>query len=267
MSDKTTQLSLQQYLEWNENKGVNPKTKRKIIINGPVYNKIKEGWDKLQKDSDFTKQECLQWLQNKSINPKTNKKIKKDGLIYETILSKCEIFEVDEKEEKEDFKYDEKEAITILCKNQKCMMKGCPWEGKYGLNSETIPLKLKKILLFLIPYLKKSRCCCFCFSHLVLFLTFVGYKTTESYCVPRDIKELNKVQNTINELEIAGKNIDVTYKQNIIKEINKEMYKKGSSIVNTGIHSLYNVFYAIKQQDSYTSIINGLNDALSIFSC
>lgn len=40
----STNLTYEQYLRWEANPTVNPKTGRSIEVDGPTYNKIKEGY-------------------------------------------------------------------------------------------------------------------------------------------------------------------------------------------------------------------------------
>ena len=53
-------ISKEQLIEWNNNKAINPVSKRKIKINGPMYKKIKELYDKsivTKKKTKFTNYE------------------------------------------------------------------------------------------------------------------------------------------------------------------------------------------------------------------
>src|SRR3989338_8209880 len=89
--------------QWLKNKSINPKTNKKISVDGRIYKKIQVNCStspsstsyspkkkqketkEIKQDEGFTKKECQQWLKNKSVNPKTNRKISEDGKIYKKI--------------------------------------------------------------------------------------------------------------------------------------------------------------------------------------
>src|SRR3989338_3953499 len=92
--------------QWLKNKSINPKTNKKISVDGRIYKKIQVNCStspsstsyspkkkqketkEIKQDEGFTKKECQQWLKNKSVNPKTNRKISEDGKIYKKIERK-----------------------------------------------------------------------------------------------------------------------------------------------------------------------------------
>ncbi|MDD4930664.1 MAG: hypothetical protein PHG66_00725 [Candidatus Colwellbacteria bacterium] len=305
MSSLTTKLSLQQYLLWNQNKDVNPKTGRKIKIDGPVYQEIEAGWKKLQESNDFTKSECLDWLDNKLVNPKTRKKIKEGGFVYEMIRNKCELYDVSksdnkfyddiidgsrgsgcsgsdsesvsesdsesEMEERKESKpscVKSKQPLSLVCKGEMCMMKGCVWNGKYGVNFTLFPKWFIKSISLFFPYLNTQRCCCFCFGHLILFLSFIGNKSATS-CIPKEMKELTKVQMTIDRLESVEGSISENAKKVFIKEANTEMTKGVTNAVfKKGLPVLNTMMKMIKENGPglFNSITSGLSTAVNIFS-
>ena len=93
--------------QWLKNKSINPKTNKKISVDGRIYKKIQVNCStspsstsyspkkkqketkEIKQDEGFTKKECQQWLKNKSVNPKTNRKISEDGKIYKKIEKQC----------------------------------------------------------------------------------------------------------------------------------------------------------------------------------
>lgn len=310
MSSITTRLSLQQYLLWNQNKGVNPKTGKKIKIDGPVYKEIEAGWNKLQASNNFTKSECIEWLDNKLVNPKTQKKIKKGGFVYEMIRNKCELYDVSkssnkfyddiidgssgsecsgESERSEESSSEESDSddgeerkvskpscaskkkpslpLSFACHGEMCMMKGCAWDGKYGVNFTLFPKWFIKSISMFFPYLNTQRCCCFCFGHLMLFLSFIGNKAAVS-CVPREMKELTKVQVTIDRLESVEGNISENAKKVFIKEANIEMTKGVTTVFKKGLPVLNTMMNMIKENGPglFNSITNGLSNAVNIFT-
>lgn len=298
MASPTTRLSLQQYILWNEKKDVNPKTGKKIKINGPTYTMIEDGWKKLQKSNNFTKSECIQWLDNKLVNPKSGKKIKEGGFVYEMIRNKCELYEVDKSSSDKFFEHvvdgasdysndsssdsdisddeplyiEKKEKkskpLSFICNGEMCMMKGCVWNGKYGINFTLFPKWFIKSISLFFPYLNTKRCCCFCFGHLILFLSFIGFKTAAS-CTPRDIKDLSKVQMTIDKLESVEAEIDENIKKVFIREANIELTKGATTVFKRGLPVLNTMMKTIKENGAglFNSISEGLIGAVKIFVC
>lgn len=290
----TSKLSLQQYILWNNNRKFNPKTGRKIKINGPVYVEIESGWNKLQENSNFSIQECKEWLSNKLVNPKTGKSITEEGFVYETIRNKCELLDIDKSNklynhiveslsESDDepsisnnelepilpkLKSDKKLPLSITCRDQKCMMKGCVWNGSYGINFSSFPKWFVKSISMFFPYLNPKRCCCFCFGHMILFLSFIGSKNTSS-CIPNNIKELSKVQLTIDKLESVDGTINDKTKGIFITEANIELTKKVSSVFKNGLPVLNSMMKVIKENSvgMFSSISEGLSNAVNIFTC
>lgn len=278
-------LSLQQYLLWNQNKLINPKTNREIKEDGPTYQKIKEGWEKLQRDNDFTENECLEWIKNKTLNPKTKRTIKKGQLKYETIRNKCEIYD-DEIEGKEfllNIVNDKKDCgnkkspqcnsisknpLSLICHGETCMMKGCPWDGKYGINFSLFPKVFIIGIKLFFPYLNTERCCCFCFGHLVVFMSFVGHKTATS-CLPKSVKDIMKTQTTIDRLQAIESDVDKFVNKVFINEANVQLTKYTVSTFKDGLPVLNDLLYEIKENTStvFSSIISGLSDAIETFTC
>ena len=100
VSEKWTKKECNQ---WLKNKSINPKTNKKISVDGRIYKKIqlnccsspttvsspKKKQKEIKQDEGFSKKECQQWLKNKSVNPKTNRKISEDGKIYKKIEKQC----------------------------------------------------------------------------------------------------------------------------------------------------------------------------------
>ena len=297
----TSRLSLQQYLLWNTNREFNPKTGRKIKINGPIYLEIESGWNKLQENSNFSIQECKEWLSNKLVNPKTGKRITEGGFVYETIRNKCELLDIDKSNKlynsivESDSSYSDssdnddapsisdnelepieeskisspkKLPLSITCRDQKCMMKGCAWNGSYGINFSSFPkLFIKSISLF-FPHLNPRRCCCFCFGHMILFLSFIGTKSASS-CIPKNVKELSKIQLTIDKLESVEGTLNDKTKKIFITEANIEMTKGISSVFKKGLPVLKSMMKVIKENSSgmFSSISEGLSNAVNIFTC
>jgi len=301
MASLTTRLSLQQYILWNENRTINPKTGKKIKPGGPTYNEIEEGWNKLQASNKFTRNECIKWVTDKTVNPKTNKPIKEGGFTYEMIRNKCEVYDIDTKETGKFYnsiidgsnsgsscgssssgsgsdsdgddnplsvKTQVKTPLSLVCFGEKCMMKGCPWNGSYGINFSLFPKMFIKAVSFMFPYLNPKRCCCFCFGHMILFLSFVGSKTTAS-CIPRDVKELTKVQTTIDKLESVEGSLSDNVKKIFIREANIELSKSASSVFKKGLPVLNTLMYQIQENSSsiFRSISNGLSSAVEMFMC
>jgi len=309
MSSLTTKLSLQQYLLWNQNKDINPKTGKKIKKDGPVYREIEAGWNKLQSSNNFTKSECIEWIDNKLVNPKTQKKITKGGFVYEMIRNKCELYDIDKSgkfykdiidyssnesdesdndmcvvSESDNDESDEEECkenkkpikciskkqalpLSFVCHGEMCMMKGCAWNGKYGVNFTLFPKWFIKSISLFFPYLNTQRCCCFCFGHLILFLSFVGNKAATS-CAPRDVKDITKVQITIDKLESIEGNISDNAKKVFIQEANNEIKKGVTTVFKRGLPVLNTMLKVIKENGTgiFDSISNGLSSAIDIFS-
>jgi len=321
MSSRSKKYSLQDYLRWNENKNINPKTGREIKINGPTYNLIQEGWTKLQKDTDYTPQECNQWIGNKSINPRTKKNIKHHGNVYETLRTKCEAYsrpnniyehimhepsvnyndinyrhELNREVDIESRLIDDLNAVNIsseqedeiigdnrsdvrrfelsklpftklTCREVTCMMLGCPWSGRFGINFTVLPKPFIKGIKYFFPDLSPDRCCCMCGSHMILFMTFLGSKAATK-CISKDIKELNKVQDVINKLE-TNPHITETMKNTLIKEGNIAFSKQTDQLFQLGVPYLKHIFNAVKESGPgyYQNIVTGMTNAINIFTC
>jgi hypothetical protein len=268
-SNKSTRLSYQQYLQWNEDRTINPKTGRKIKENGIVYNKILAGWNKFQ--VKYSEDECKAWNSKKGINPKTNRFVKKGNPIYDYIESQCEVYdktknidkylEMIEKEREEceiDEKSDKKkksclrDPLTILCRGEKCMVKSCPWDGKFGINFSVFPKAFVKVISLLFPYLDfEKRCCCFCFGHLLFMLSFVGVRISTSACSSPDVKEIGKIQSTIDKIETSG--VDATLKKLFVAESVKQLQSKST------LKSFSIVFKYMK-----SSVVDGLKSGVEM---
>jgi hypothetical protein len=82
--------------KFKENSSRNPKTNRKIKINGPTYKKLNKQCEKILKgevvveDRRDTNYYCDKWKKNPGINPKTNRKIKIKGPTYKKLKKECD---------------------------------------------------------------------------------------------------------------------------------------------------------------------------------
>jgi hypothetical protein len=263
--DISSKLSLQQYLSWKENKLEenividpdtkkryirNPKSEKYVLEDGPTYRKIEDRWNKLVADSTFTKDECKQWLDNREINPKSNRKIKEGGLTYETIRSKCEYFDLNENKnienkinerinddmDVEEIPLDEaKDPISLICKGEKCMMKGCVWDGKYGINFEALPLTYVKGIQVYFPLLSNTRCCCFCFGHMVLMVGTISTTTITNMCYEKDVKNLMKTQDTVNKIETMEYKLKKEAEKEFIKQFNRDIINAKKAFKKKGV--------------------------------
>ena len=71
--------------EWLQQPSINPKTKRRIKIGGPVYKQLEK---ECEEDSSPLNP-CEEWLQRPSINPKTKRSIKIGGPVYKRLEKEC----------------------------------------------------------------------------------------------------------------------------------------------------------------------------------
>ena len=63
-------MDLNKCKHWKSNKNINPFTKRKIKIGGPVYKKIEKICTINDNDNDNdNEKKCNEWILNKNINP------------------------------------------------------------------------------------------------------------------------------------------------------------------------------------------------------
>lgn len=76
-------MDLNKCKDWKLNKNINPFTKRKIKIDGPVYKKIEKICN------NDTDNKCNDWILNKNINPLTKRKIKIGGPTYKYYENLC----------------------------------------------------------------------------------------------------------------------------------------------------------------------------------
>ena len=98
--------------KWKQNRSINPRTKRLIKENGPVYKKLQrkctpeELKRRPRQPPRVVSNVCEKWLQNKLVNPKTGKTIKMNGPTYKKLLQECgpvepvepiRVIEIDEK--------------------------------------------------------------------------------------------------------------------------------------------------------------------------
>jgi len=276
----TTKLNYEQYLRWNENKGINPKTGRDITIGGPVYLKIEEGWNKIQQSRDYSQYECKEWIGNRLVNPKTRKIIKDSGVTYETIRSICEKYApiedieelAEERLEKESTRRSYACKMLGFCKKgldyvsdfgcigQPCMMKECPWRGRLGLNFTILPKGITKTASLFFPFLS-DRCCCFCLGHMILFMTLI----LNSYVMvfaPKDVRDVVKIQNTVNKIN-GSVDLDKALTDSIRKEANSEIRK----VITSGkpvkwLSNLVNIIIPYANDSIYRSIAE-LQDEVS----
>ena len=83
-------MDLNKCKHWKSNKNINPFTKRKIKIGGPVYKKIEKICTINDNDNDNdNEKKCNEWILNKNINPETKRKIKIGGPIYKFYENLC----------------------------------------------------------------------------------------------------------------------------------------------------------------------------------
>ena len=75
-------------LKWKQNPTINPKSKRKIAINGPTYKRYEKEYNlymSIKSDTNdikFSKEILELWSMNKNINPLSRRRIKPSGKIY-----------------------------------------------------------------------------------------------------------------------------------------------------------------------------------------
>lgn len=302
MSSRSNILNLQQLLKWQINKTVNPKTGRTITINGPTYLKLQKQLDKMLKDSSYTPEECHKWeTASRLINPKTQKSITKNGLVYERIRNVCEPLEIinthDTDRHYDDFMDRVKEeelqlyskqslhnkiisSVISGCKNCiyktintaftyigcghniKCMVKGCPWNGRIGINIKFIPKAMRDFFLeIVIKFIHPDRCCCVCIGHLLMITFYIGSKIISSNMMSTDTKNTIILQHSVDIIESAiddSKALDKLMAIQANKELTKLLYKPvelyhglvevlmddpitNTRLLEAGLHELENV--------------------------
>jgi len=77
--------------EWRKNPSINPKTGRKIKIDGKVYNELKKKCEQSSTSRDSkSRNTCAEWKENPNINPLTGRKIKIGGSVYNKLKKQCD---------------------------------------------------------------------------------------------------------------------------------------------------------------------------------
>lgn len=290
-SKRSSNLSIDQLYEWNENREINPKTGRKIKKDGETYNRIKEQWEGLLEE--YTREECDEWTRSgEERNPKTGKKIKKGRMVHELIKTKCEIYDKKDetvlkeaekcseiKEYKGDYKGEHKgecplptpskHPLSIVCFGEKCMFRGCPWSGRYGINFTLLPKSVLKPLHHFLLYMASERCCCFCFGHFSLFILLTGYDIGMQYCMARPenvgLRDIVKSQKVIDRLNLAdATKTDKEMEKILVSEANKRIT---TTATKYGTSALGFVFSALKTSSKVLAqdLLRELGNLTSIF--
>lgn len=161
------------------------------------------------------------------------------------------------------------------------MMKSCPWDGKYGINFEALPKIYVKGIQSYFPLLSNNRCCCFCFGHMILMVGTVGVSKAVEVCVPKDVRNIMKTQDTVNKIETMEYKLKKEAEKEFIREFNKnikdtmKIIKRkgiiglGKSITkNIAIPAVKNLMSTIKSSSSiaYSYITNGFSFASKLCS-
>lgn len=83
---------------WLSDKTTNPRTGRKIIPSGNVYQTLAYYCAKhpsaVSPRGKFSMDECERWLKDKGRNPRTGRLIKKHGRIYKTLQYYCDFYRI-----------------------------------------------------------------------------------------------------------------------------------------------------------------------------
>jgi hypothetical protein len=298
---KNVNLNLQQLIRWKENPTVNPKTGKTIKINGPVYNEIQKRYDKYMEP--YSKAECDRWFTDKNINPKTGKNIKTGLVVYERVRTACEPYleqtdekrlQINENEYNENIEEQYEEdlkripfykklyskctscairlkdnIITNLgCSNTMCMVKGCPWNGSFGINLTRIPISIKIFVLkVILKFIHPDRCCCMCLGHLLMIFSFICFKIQESR-IDRLTRDSIKIQTIINKIE-SSINLDKDVSIMISSTANEQItgYLKNKLFnIKQGYYDIikYIYNYANINKEKFSEGIQLLNDQLEI---
>lgn len=297
---KSVNLNYEQLLIWKENPTINPKTGKQIKENGPTYQDIEKRYNKIMEK--YTEEECKKWITNKTVNPKTGRTIKPDKVVYERIRNSCEtllpqpsqqLVAAKEIEYNEDIQENIVEnsqnlsifqrilgscktctlnlannIITVLgCVDKKCMYKGCPWKGVYGINLLRIPKVLKSfVLAIIVRYINVDRCCCVCFGHLLMTFMIIFNKIQMARLDPLT-KESIKIQKLIDKID-ASTDLNKTTASLTAAEANKHMNNfiwKSLSNPKQAITKIISYAYMTKtepQRIAFVSNVEELQDQL-----
>lgn len=278
----TQRLSNRQFLLWkeykednNEEEIINPKTGKMITVGGKIYKEIEVAWQKMVKNKLVSQKTCEEWDINRNVNPRTRRKITPTGEIYKFYEKECEIYlkpqEYTFEEQKGRQNVSDKIWMT-LCRSgdQDCMMKGCPWSGKFGINPILLPKIVQKTIA---QYTIKARCCCFCFGHFLMFTAAITSKVVSAICVPRDIKDILNVQRVVDKIESNDNKSEKIFSQELESQYNKAVGNMQSYVATTFLGEASTITQSILtemskySQSNYTLIRDGIIDAISLFNC
>jgi hypothetical protein len=290
-----TNYNIDECNQWNKNKLINPRTKRIIIQNGDTYEGLRTKCELYEKPNNNLYQNIVQQPSTNYDN--INELYRELEIENEIIDNDNETYLIETNTEKEiahnnaiairRFKITNLPFTKLSCVGIKCMMRGCPWNGTYGINLTVLPKILIKAIRSFIIDLNSDRCCCHCWAHFLLFITFLGSNKVAK-CISNsspDIRDLNKMQDLLfNKLE-TNTNITENMKNTLVKEGNISFVKvkalaanKGLDYLNEGSNYIYNltvpyireIFTAVRENSSseyYNNIVSGMNYAIDMFKC
>lgn len=246
-------------------------------------------FEKIKEARNFTYEELQKWKRNKSRNPRTDRVISEGGQVYETLQALVEqeelltrgaemeesrsevikeLFDEQSETERSDTSTCKlfkpcKRALDYVtdfgCRGQRCMAKGCQWRGYLGLNLVKLPSCLHKAISFFFP-LVSGRCCCFCVGHFLMFVSIIMDAYSSAF-VPRDVKEILKIQKTVDKINTSS-DVDKTVTSILNKEFSAQIDKLTGKAQNVLLKNITKAI-ATKSDDSFPSYVEELQTLIA----